>query len=60
MSMQKEKGNKEIVNCTMKPFIAVHKLQATVTSKKEKFVHLHMVDMDTTISSNAVLPSLIQ
>jgi hypothetical protein len=54
----------------MKPFIAVHKLQAadllnmalwqpwsiklfsyldtySVTSKKEKFVHLHMVDMDT-------------
>jgi hypothetical protein len=26
--MQKEKGNKEIVNYTMKPFIAVHKLQA--------------------------------
>jgi hypothetical protein len=44
----------------MKPFIAVHKLQAAVTSKKEKSVHLHMVDMDTTISSNAVLPSLIQ
>jgi hypothetical protein len=26
--MQKEKGNKEIVNCPMKPFIAAHKLQA--------------------------------
>jgi hypothetical protein len=28
MSMQKEKENKEIVNCTMKPFIALCKLQA--------------------------------
>jgi hypothetical protein len=43
----------------MKPFIAVHKLQAAVTSKKEKFVHLHMVDMDTAISSNAVLPNRV-